>query len=52
MSHLKATLNLALRRMAVWHGLLFAYYCVAVVPCILDFVDRSADAIRYSGIIH
>jgi hypothetical protein len=52
LSHLKATLNLALRRMAVWHGLLFAYYCVAVVPCILDFVDRSADAIRYSGIIH
>jgi len=52
LSRLKATSNLVLRRMVVWHGLLLAYYCVAVVPCILDVVDRSADAIRYSGIIH
>jgi hypothetical protein len=48
----KATSSAVLRRMAVWHWLLFAYYCVAGMPCILDLVERSMDAIRHSGIVH
>jgi len=43
LQHLHATL----RRIEVWHGLLFAYYCVAIAPCVLDLVDRSANVMHH-----